>query len=258
MRRTEGSGGAGRTPSLGRFPPLLRDAAGAASARPRSALQRNPAPAPEGLFYPCAFPCLEDRDCLGAQKCCPLRCGVACLEPLQGKGSPEPAGSAAPGARLPANRDVDPGRTWATARGWGPPEAHGSRSRVLMPRACRAPPNRPKPGECPAAQPGLAGTCRERCRGGSDCPDAQKCCNSSCGRQCLPAAPAGETAWDRMGRAVAWGRGVMPWGRGHPRAQSCGTTRATSLRARRGGLCGGCRGRQECCCLSQTSHCCPQ
>ncbi|XP_064888138.1 multiple epidermal growth factor-like domains protein 6 isoform X5 [Columba livia] len=48
---------------------------------------------------------------------------------------------------------------------------------------------RPKPGECPAAQSGPSGTCRERCRGDSDCPDAQKCCNSSCGHQCLPPAP---------------------------------------------------------------------
>uniref|UniRef100_A0A8C8A6M7 WAP domain-containing protein n=1 Tax=Otus sunia TaxID=257818 RepID=A0A8C8A6M7_9STRI len=46
----------------------------------------------------------------------------------------------------------------------------------------------PKPGECPVAQPG---PCRERCRGDSDCPDVQKCCNSSCGRQCLPAARPG-------------------------------------------------------------------
>ncbi|XP_009332683.1 PREDICTED: waprin-Phi3-like, partial [Pygoscelis adeliae] len=42
-----------------------------------------PAAAPEGLFYPCSFPCLEDKDCLGAQKCCPLGCGPACLEPVQ-------------------------------------------------------------------------------------------------------------------------------------------------------------------------------
>lgn len=46
-----------------------------------------PAAAPEGLFYPCSFPCLEDKDCLGAQKCCPLGCGPACLEPVQGKAS---------------------------------------------------------------------------------------------------------------------------------------------------------------------------
>uniref|UniRef100_A0A8V5H7G4 Uncharacterized protein n=1 Tax=Melopsittacus undulatus TaxID=13146 RepID=A0A8V5H7G4_MELUD len=44
-----------------------------------------PAAAPEGLFYPCSFPCLEDRDCLGRQKCCSLGCGSACLEPVQGK-----------------------------------------------------------------------------------------------------------------------------------------------------------------------------
>ncbi|NXT23540.1 WAP protein, partial [Syrrhaptes paradoxus] len=44
-----------------------------------------PAAVPEGLFYPCAFACLEDRDCLGAQKCCPLPCGPACLEPVPDK-----------------------------------------------------------------------------------------------------------------------------------------------------------------------------
>uniref|UniRef100_A0A8D0G1N4 WAP domain-containing protein n=1 Tax=Strix occidentalis caurina TaxID=311401 RepID=A0A8D0G1N4_STROC len=92
-----------------------------------------PATAPEGLFEPCSFPCLEDWDCLGAQKCCPLGCGPACLQPLLTPALP--------------------------------------------------PPDQPKPGECPVAQPG---PCRERCRGDSDCPDAQKCCNSSCGRQCLP------------------------------------------------------------------------
>uniref|UniRef100_A0A8B9BWR5 BPTI/Kunitz inhibitor domain-containing protein n=1 Tax=Anser brachyrhynchus TaxID=132585 RepID=A0A8B9BWR5_9AVES len=42
-----------------------------------------PTAAPEGLFYPCSFQCLEDKDCLGSKKCCPLGCGPACLEPLQ-------------------------------------------------------------------------------------------------------------------------------------------------------------------------------
>ncbi|NXI62571.1 EPPI protein, partial [Anseranas semipalmata] len=27
--------------------------------------------------------CLEDKDCLGHKKCCPLGCGPACLEPVQ-------------------------------------------------------------------------------------------------------------------------------------------------------------------------------
>lgn len=44
-----------------------------------------PAAAPEGLFYPCSFRCQEDKDCLGSQKCCPLGCGPACVEPAQGK-----------------------------------------------------------------------------------------------------------------------------------------------------------------------------
>uniref|UniRef100_A0A8C3JAJ7 WAP domain-containing protein n=1 Tax=Calidris pygmaea TaxID=425635 RepID=A0A8C3JAJ7_9CHAR len=61
---------------------------------------------------------------------------------------------------------------------------------MLKPHTCSALPDKPKPGQCPAAQPG---PCRERCRGDSDCPDAQKCCNSSCGHQCVPAAPAEDT-----------------------------------------------------------------
>lgn len=124
---------------------------------------------------------------------------------------------------------------------------------MLKPHACSAPPDQPKPGECPVAQPGL---CQERCRGDSDCPDAQKCCNSSCGRQCVPAAPAGETGWDgtgSAGRAVAWGPGVMPRGHGQPEAQSRGTMEAPSLWARWGGLC---RGWQDRHCLSPTSRCC--
>uniref|UniRef100_A0A8C5IDT6 WAP domain-containing protein n=1 Tax=Junco hyemalis TaxID=40217 RepID=A0A8C5IDT6_JUNHY len=46
-----------------------------------------PAAAPEGLIAPCSFPCLEDKDCLGAQKCCPLGCGSACLDPGSPQGS---------------------------------------------------------------------------------------------------------------------------------------------------------------------------
>lgn len=79
-------------------------------------------------------------------------------------------------------------------------------------------PDQPRPSEGPAVQPGPF---RERCRGDSDCPDAQKCCNSSCGHQCLPGAPAGEaglgqdgtgrdrtgTGRDRMGQdGTGWHR----------------------------------------------------
>uniref|UniRef100_A0A672U0S4 WAP domain-containing protein n=1 Tax=Strigops habroptila TaxID=2489341 RepID=A0A672U0S4_STRHB len=49
-----------------------------------------PVAAPEGLFYPCSFPCLEDQDCLGMQKCCALGCGSACESQL---GPPEPLGA---------------------------------------------------------------------------------------------------------------------------------------------------------------------
>uniref|UniRef100_A0A8C3MPN1 Uncharacterized protein n=1 Tax=Geospiza parvula TaxID=87175 RepID=A0A8C3MPN1_GEOPR len=64
------------------------------TSRPLGAAEKPgacPAAAPEGLIAPCSFPCLEDKDCLGAQKCCPLGCGSACLEPAQGK---DPAGMA--------------------------------------------------------------------------------------------------------------------------------------------------------------------
>uniref|UniRef100_A0A8C8ABF2 WAP domain-containing protein n=1 Tax=Otus sunia TaxID=257818 RepID=A0A8C8ABF2_9STRI len=66
-----------------------------------------------------------------------------------------------------------------------PPLCHGAALHALLAAPAH---DQPKPGECPVAQPG---PCRERCRGDSDCPDVQKCCNSSCGRQCLPAARPG-------------------------------------------------------------------
>ncbi|XP_064321405.1 LOW QUALITY PROTEIN: WAP four-disulfide core domain protein 3-like [Phalacrocorax carbo] len=54
----------------------------------RERITRNPVPAqrlpPRGPYL-CSFPCLEDKDCLGAQKCCLLGCGLACLEPVQDK-----------------------------------------------------------------------------------------------------------------------------------------------------------------------------
>lgn len=102
---------------------------------------------------------------------------------------------------------------WRGAR--EPQDEQGGRSGMLKPHACSAPSDQPKPRECPAAQPG---PCRERCRGDSDCPDAQKCCNSSCGHQCMLAAPAGETGWDKQrGQGCGSGQGVMLWGHGGPR-----------------------------------------
>lgn len=68
------------------------------TSRPLGAAEKPgacPAAAPEGLTAPCSFPCLEDKDCLGAQKCCPLGCGSACLEPAQGKDAVGMAGSLA-------------------------------------------------------------------------------------------------------------------------------------------------------------------
>lgn len=93
--------------------------------------------------------------------------------------------------------------------------------------------DQPKPSEVPAVQPG---SFRERCRGDSDCPDAQKCCNSSCGQQCPPGVPAGEagqdsmgqhgTGWDSMGGEggdTAQRPGMTP-GAAATMAQSCGTS----------------------------------
>uniref|UniRef100_A0A8C6Z3R5 WAP domain-containing protein n=1 Tax=Nothoprocta perdicaria TaxID=30464 RepID=A0A8C6Z3R5_NOTPE len=40
-----------------------------------------PAAAPEGLFYPCSFQCLEDGDCLGRKNCCGGRCARTCAPP---------------------------------------------------------------------------------------------------------------------------------------------------------------------------------
>uniref|UniRef100_A0A803YF93 WAP four-disulfide core domain 3 n=1 Tax=Meleagris gallopavo TaxID=9103 RepID=A0A803YF93_MELGA len=62
-------------------------------------------------------------------------------------------------------------------------------TRAACRRACLGH-EKPKTGECPVELPELDGPCREECDGDSDCPNALKCCNSSCGLQCLPAAPA--------------------------------------------------------------------
>ncbi|XP_031447381.1 whey acidic protein-like [Phasianus colchicus] len=62
-------------------------------------------------------------------------------------------------------------------------------TRAACRRACLGH-EKPKTGECPVVLPELEGPCREECDGDSDCPNALKCCNSSCGLQCLPAVPA--------------------------------------------------------------------
>lgn len=96
--------------------------------------------------------------------------------------------------------------------------------------------DQPEPSEAPTVQPGPL---RERCRGDSDCPDAQKCCNSSCGHQCLPGAPGGEAGWDRMGTEggdTAQRPGVMP-GLAAAMAQGCGTKRDPSPYVCKRGLC---------------------
>lgn len=107
-------------------------------------------------------------------------------------------------------------------------------------------PDQPKPSEVSAVQPG---SFRERCRGDSDCPDAQKCCNSSCGQQCPPGVPAGEagrdsmgqhgTEWDSMGGEggdTAQRPGMTPWGSSH-HGTELWHKRDPSAHACQGGLC---------------------
>uniref|UniRef100_A0A8C3R5X6 WAP four-disulfide core domain protein 5 n=1 Tax=Cyanoderma ruficeps TaxID=181631 RepID=A0A8C3R5X6_9PASS len=72
------------------------------TSRPLGAAEKPgacPAAAPEGLTAPCSFPCLEDKDCLGAQKswcwhdgecpheekCCLRGCDYVCLPPSRDK-----------------------------------------------------------------------------------------------------------------------------------------------------------------------------
>lgn len=199
-----------------------------------------PVAAPEGLFYPCSFPCLEDQDCLGMQKCCALGCGSACLEPVQGKAEGSSTAlahrSMSAGPRcaiaichLPATMGHVPRATSPPLPAPGPWRGAREPQRrhplgMLQPHTRSAPPDQPKPRECPTVQPGPVSPCQERCRSDSDCPSEQKCCSSSCGGQCLPAALAGEMGWDGQ---HGQGRGSGPRGdaagTGPPQAQSCGT-----------------------------------
>ncbi|XP_021272607.1 papilin-like isoform X3 [Numida meleagris] len=148
-----------------------------------------PAAAPEGLFYPCSFRCQEDKDCLGSQKCCPLGCGSACVEPAQDichlPAVPGPCG----GHELSFFYNVTSGRCETFPYSGCGGNANRFGTRAACRRACLGH-EKPKAGECPAVLPELEGPCREECDGDSDCPKALKCCNSSCGLQCLPAVPA--------------------------------------------------------------------
>ncbi|XP_040431819.1 papilin-like isoform X2 [Cygnus olor] len=200
-----------------------------------------PTAAPEGLFYPCSFQCLEDKDCLGSKKCCPLGCGPACLEPLQGEascgasrsrvprqspGSPRRGSGhgAADTCHLPAAPgpcggrelrffyNVTSGRCETFPYGGCEGNPNNFGTRAACHRACVGH-DKPKPGECPAVLPELAGPCREECEGDSDCPSSQKCCNSSCGHQCLPAAPATLSPVPRGAPAAVpgWQEGTRCW-----------------------------------------------
>lgn len=200
------------------------------TSRPLGAAEKPgacPAAAPERLIAPCSFPCLEDKDCLGEQKCCPLGCGSACSEPAQGKHSagtaaspaspqgpcwaiavpltPWPLGQhtqlslllKAAGKTQRRNVAAGTGNVRVTARTRDPRGRQGGQWGMLNGHTSSALSDQPKPSEGPTVQPGPF---RERCRGDGDCPDAQKCCNSSCGQQCLPGEPAGETGWDSTGQ----------------------------------------------------------
>ncbi|XP_039419574.1 uncharacterized protein LOC109144281 [Corvus cornix cornix] len=206
-----------------------------------------PAAAPERLIAPCSFPCLEDKDCLGAQKCCRwaaalpawsrrrvrtrrggweiwLAPGTLCA--IVVSLTPWPLGQH---RQLPLLRqllaaagktqrwDVAAGtrNLWVMAGARDPRRRQGGQWGMLNRHTHSALPDQPKPSEGPTVQPRPV---RERCRGDGDCPDAQKCCNSSCGHQCLPEVPAGEAGWDRMGSAggdMAQRPGMMPWGSSH-------------------------------------------
>uniref|UniRef100_A0A8C5TPG2 WAP domain-containing protein n=1 Tax=Malurus cyaneus samueli TaxID=2593467 RepID=A0A8C5TPG2_9PASS len=106
-----------------------------------------PAAAPEGLIAPCSFPCLEDEDCVGAQKCCPLGCGFACLEPAQGKGSAGTAGSLGPprGPSVPQTL---------------PPWPLGKHTKLPLHRQLLAAAGKTHPGTWPQA-PGICGSWQE-------------------------------------------------------------------------------------------------
>lgn len=261
------SQGEGEGSGRGRFPGAALGYCSAAS--PLGLAEKPgacPAAAPEGPIAPCSFPCLEDKDCLGAQKCCPLGCGSACLEPAQGKDSAGTAGS--PGSpqgpycaiavsltpwplgehtQLSLHRQLltAVGKThrWDMAAGTrnvrvmaGTRDLRGRQGGqwgMLNRHTPSILSDQPKPSEGPTVQPGPS---RERCRGDGDCPDAQKCSNSSCSHQRLPGEPAGEAGWDRMGSEgedTAQRPGLM-LGVAATMAQSCGTI---GTHACQGGLC---------------------
>ncbi|XP_051489385.1 NF-X1-type zinc finger protein NFXL1-like [Apus apus] len=181
-----------------------------------------PVVAPEGLFAPCSFPCLEDKDCLGAQKCCPLGCGPACLEPVQEQPKPGECPVAQPGLAGPC-------REWCRRDGDCPDAqkcCNSSCGRQCMPAAPAGTPtaapawqegtrcwndgdcgngetccggrcaglclaeHQGKAGFCPA-RAGLFPSydCRARCWHDAECPREEKCCLRGCDYVCLPPAP---------------------------------------------------------------------
>ncbi|NXW69768.1 WAP protein, partial [Hirundo rustica] len=131
-----------------------------------------PAAAPQGLIAPCSFPCLEDKDCLGAQKCCPLGCGSACLEPAQEKPGICPLADEAP---------LAPCGTTCT-KDWQCPGAEKCCNSSRCGYVCSAP-EPDKPGECPKVRPQHPpGPCTETdsCTHDRDCSRQEKCCFSGC------------------------------------------------------------------------------
>ncbi|OXB57595.1 hypothetical protein ASZ78_010557 [Callipepla squamata] len=142
-----------------------------------------PAAAPEGLFYPCSFRCQEDKDCLGSQKCCPLGCGPACVEPVHDichlPAAPGPCG----GHEMSFFYNVTSGHCekfrYSGCRG----NANRFGTQAACRRACLS---HGKDGFCPASS-GLFPSydCREWCRHDADCPGKEKCCLQGCDYVCL-------------------------------------------------------------------------
>ncbi|XP_032304533.1 WAP four-disulfide core domain protein 8-like isoform X2 [Coturnix japonica] len=142
--------------------------------------------------------CTNDSTCPGWLKCCSHKCRLRCTPPAEDichlPAVPGPCG----GHELSFFYNVTSGQCETFPySGCG-----GNANRFGTWAACRRVclgHEKPKTGECPTMLLELEGPCQQECNGDGDCPDELKCCNSSCGLQCLPAAPAREssgTGWD--------------------------------------------------------------
>ncbi|XP_074868239.1 uncharacterized protein LOC142022372 [Carettochelys insculpta] len=151
-----------------------------------------PAETAGGGSHPCLFPCSEDRDCLGSEKCCLLSCGAACLEPVREKPGECPA--VKPGqvgiCVEQCRHDYDcPGSQKCCGNGCG--------------TTCTPVPPKGTPTFAPAANEGLSG---KRCRSSQDCPKSETCCSHQCRQGCpAPAHGAeGPSGSDCLGVEPLW------------------------------------------------------